>query len=66
MNLSRESLWQRLPVLFEIPAPDAPRARRRIGLMERNLMLPVKLFFVAAIFYSFNYSPWVRQISNET
>jgi len=64
MNLSRESLWQRLPVLFEIPAPDAPRARRRIGLMERNLMLPVKLFFVAAIFYSFNYSPWVRQISN--
>ena len=63
MNASREPLLKRLPALFEIPAPDAARARRRIELMERNLMLPAKLFFVAVIFYSFNYSPWMGQIS---
>ena len=64
MNASRETLWQRLPALFEIPAPDAGRARRRIEVMERNLMLPVKLFFIGMIYYSFNYSPWVGQISS--
>ena len=64
MNPSREPLLKRLPVLFEIPAPDAARARRRIELMERNLMLPVKIFFVGIIFYSFNFSPWVGQISS--
>ena len=65
MNASRETLWQRLPALFEIPAPDAGRARRRIDLMERTLMLPAKLFFVVVVFYSFNYSPWMGQISSE-
>ena len=64
MNPSREPLLKRLPVLFEIPAPDAARARRRIELMERNLMLPVKIFFVGIIFHSFNFSPWVGQISS--
>ena len=64
MNLSRETLWKRLPVLFEIPAPDAARSRRRIELMERTLMLPAKLFFVGVVFYSFNYSPWMFQISS--
>ena len=65
MNASRETLWQRLPALFEIPAPDAGRARRRIDLMERTLMLPAKLFFVVVVFYSFNYSPWMGRISSE-
>jgi len=55
---------KRLPALFEIPALDVERARRRIEVMERNLMLPVKLFFVGMIYYSFNYSPWVGQISS--
>ena len=64
METSREPLLKRLPALFEIPAPDADRARRRIELMERTIMLPVKLFFVAMIFHSFNYSPWVNQISS--
>ena len=64
METSREPWLKRLPALFEIPAPDAGRARRRIELMERTIMLPVKLFFVAMIFRSFNYSPWVNQISS--
>jgi signal transduction histidine kinase len=64
METSREPLLKRLPALFEIPAPDAARARRRIELMERTIMLPVKVFFVGTIFHSFNYSPWVNQISS--
>ena len=49
MNVSREPWLKRLPALFEIPAPDSARARRRIEVMERNVMLPVKLFFVGMI-----------------
>ena len=64
MQTRREPWLKRLPALFEIPAPDAARARRRIELMERTIMLPVKFFFVAMIFHSFNYSPWVNQISS--
>jgi signal transduction histidine kinase len=65
MRPSRSELWKRLPALFEIPAPDPARARRRIELMERNLMLPVKVVFIAIILRSFNYnSPWLGQISN--
>ncbi|HEY2329111.1 MAG TPA: hypothetical protein VGI63_04790, partial [Verrucomicrobiae bacterium] len=62
---TRRKLWlKRLPALFEIPAPDAARARRRIELMERTVMLPVKLFFVGVIFNSFNFSPWFGQSSS--
>ena len=64
MNASREPLLKRLPVLFEIPEPDPDRARRRIRLMERTVMLPVRIFFVAVIYQSFSYTPWVVQISS--
>jgi len=65
MNKRRESWLKRLPALFEIPAPDAERARRRIELMERNVMLPAKCFFIGTIFYSFyRNSLWVGNISS--
>jgi signal transduction histidine kinase len=64
METSREPWLKRLPALFEMPEPDADRARQRLELMERTLMLPVKLFFVAMIFVSFRYSPWVWEITN--
>jgi signal transduction histidine kinase len=64
MDTRREPLLKRLPALFEIPAPDVGRARRRIELMERTVMLPVKVFFVGMIYYSFSFSPWMSQISS--
>jgi len=65
MNKRREPWLKRLPALFEIPAPDAERARRRIELMERNVMLPAKCFFIGTIFYSFyRNSLWVGNISS--
>ena len=65
MKATRETLLKRLPVLFEIPDPDPERARRRIEVMERNVMLPVKVFFIGIILQSFSYAgPWMGQISS--
>ena len=63
----KPSHWQwlkRLPALFEIPAPDPPRLLRRIVVMERNLMLPIKAVFIGMILYSFDMTPWVGLASS--
>lgn len=57
MKPSRQEWLKRLPVLFEIPAPDRSRLLRRIGIMERNIMLPVKAVFIGMIWYSFHSAP---------
>jgi signal transduction histidine kinase len=57
----KPSLWQwlkRLFTLLEIPAPDPPRLIRRIEIMERNIVLPVKAVTIGFIFYSFVSTPW--------
>jgi signal transduction histidine kinase len=57
----KPSPWQWLKRFFkllEIPAPDPSRSLRRIDIMERNIMLPVKAVAVGAIFYSFVSTPW--------
>jgi signal transduction histidine kinase len=65
MMTSRSQLLKRLLALFEIPALDPERARRRIEVMERNTMLPVKGVFIVLILQSFNYhSKWMVQLSN--
>jgi len=66
MNPSREPFLKRLPALFEIPAPDAGRALRRILFMERDVMLLVKVVFIGIVLQSFNYSHslWMGQISS--
>ena len=43
---------------MEIPAPDAPRLLRRLELMERDIMLPLKAFAIGMILYSFVSTPW--------
>ena len=60
----RSSHWQwlkRVPALLEIPAPDPPRLLRRIEIMERDIMLPVKAVFMGMILYSFHSSAWFGQ-----
>ena len=49
---------KRVLALMEIPAPDPPRLLRRIEVMERDIMLPLKAFAIAMIFYSFVSTPW--------
>ncbi len=58
MDTSRQSWLKHLPALFEISAPDPERARRRLQLMECNIMLPAKLFIIGLIWYSFNHTSW--------
>ena len=65
MKPSHAQWLKRLPALFEIPAPDPPRLLRRIAMMERNIMLPVKAVFIGMIFYSFDITPWVG-LANST
>jgi signal transduction histidine kinase len=57
---------KRLPVFFEIPAPDPVRLRHRIQLNERNLILPVKAVFIVMIWHSFfnRHEPWIGQTNN--
>ena len=57
MKPSHAQWLKRLPALFEIPAPDPARLLRRIVMMERNIMLPVKAVFIGMILYSFG-APW--------
>jgi signal transduction histidine kinase len=64
MKPSHVQWLRRLSALMEIPAPDPARLVRRIAVMERDVMLPVKLTFIFMLSYSFDYSPWVGQISS--
>lgn len=57
----KPSLWpwlKRLFTLLEIPAPDPPHLLRRIEIMERNIVLPVKAVAIGFVFYSFVSTPW--------
>jgi len=65
MKPSHVRWLKQLPALFEIPAPDPPRLLRRIVMMERNIMLPVKAVFIGIILYSFDNTSWVG-ITNNT
>ncbi len=65
MKSSHARWLKQLFTLFEIPAPDPQRLLRRIVMMERNIMLPVKAVFIAIISYSFDITAWVG-IANST
>jgi signal transduction histidine kinase len=57
----KPSHWQwlkRLLALLEIPAPDQPQLLRRIEIMERNIMLPLRAVVIGIILYSFDSTPW--------
>jgi signal transduction histidine kinase len=63
MKSSHRQWLKRVSALLEIPAPDPPRLLHRIGIMERDIMLPVKAVFIGMILYSFwlEHSLWVGQ-----
>ncbi len=57
------SFWYRRAIeLLNIPEPEAPQLRRRIGLMERDIILPLKAAGIAMLFYSFHYKPWFGKV----
>ena len=66
MNSGQLRWLKRLPVFFEIPAPDPVRLRHRIKLIEQNLILPVKAVFIVMIWQSFfnRHEPWIGQTNS--
>jgi signal transduction histidine kinase len=58
MKPSHEQWLKRVLALMEIPAPDPSRLLRRIEIMERDIMLPLKAFTIGMILYSFVSTPW--------
>jgi signal transduction histidine kinase len=58
MKSSHEQWLKRVLALMEIPAPDTSRLLRRLEIMERDIMLPLKAFTIGIIFYSFVSTPW--------
>jgi signal transduction histidine kinase len=64
MLKSLPRLVNRLSKLLEIPAPEAPQWIRRISIMERDIMLPIKAAAIAMI-YSFYFTRWILVAHNE-
>jgi hypothetical protein len=56
--------WERLSAAMQIPTPTAAEILRRIVIMERNIVLPVKAVAIAILLYSFYSSPWFTNISS--
>jgi signal transduction histidine kinase len=50
--------------LLEIPSPEATHWFRRIAVMERDIMLPIKAAGIAML-YSFYFSNWISAVHNE-
>jgi len=53
----RKRLGQLLRSL-ELPAPEKAQRLARLQAVERNIVLPLKLFAILAILYSLHKSPW--------
>src|SRR5215510_7718518 len=50
----------RLISLLEIPSPEAPQVIRRVQVIERDIMLPLKAAGILMLLYSFYFRPWFR------
>lgn len=55
----------RVVELLKIPPPETPQLIRRITIMERNIVLPIKLAGIAMIVRSFYFSPWFGIVLTE-
>ena len=64
MKPSHEQWLKRLFAAMEIPAPDSARQFRRIVTVERNIVLPIKVVFIAMIWYSFDIGPWFGTLAS--
>jgi signal transduction histidine kinase len=48
--------------LLRVSAPDTPRVLRRIGIMELNVILPIKVASIVMVFLYY-YKPWVIRVT---
>src|SRR5262249_30626737 len=60
------SRWmERLVEVLKVPPPETPQLIRRITIMERNIVLPIKVAGIAMILHSFYFSPWFGIVLTE-
>jgi len=52
-----------LIALLKIPSPDTPQLIRRITIMERDIVLPIKAAGIAMLLQSFYFTPWIGIVS---
>jgi signal transduction histidine kinase len=64
MRPDRSAFLKRVLTLFEIPEPQPKRLLNRIELMERNIMIPLRVVFISIILYSLKNRPWMGEISS--
>ena len=64
-NFTARRVTRSLVALLEIPGPDERDWLRRVTLMEREIVLPIKAALIAMLLYSFYSSPWIGRVQSE-
>lgn len=55
--------WQRLQRLLRTTIPETTDMAHRIRVVERNIVLPAKAAMLLILAHSFQFSPWIQQVS---
>lgn len=55
-------LLDRVIPLLSIASPHAPQLLRRIEVMERDIILPLKAAGILMLMYSFYFRPWINNV----
>jgi signal transduction histidine kinase len=55
-------IWKRLLPALKIPGPDPAAVLRRIQVMERDILLPLKVAGIAMLLHSFYFTPWFGNV----
>ena len=58
-------LLDRVIELVRIPAPDTPKLLQRVVMMERDIVLPLKVAGISMLLYSFYRSHWTNIVLSE-
>lgn len=64
MNSFQRQRLKKLSTLLEVPAPDPQQLVRRIEVIERNIILPVKLLAVCGLAYFMFFTRWFESETN--
>ena len=59
MNLFQRQRLKKISTLLEIPAPDPQQFIRRIKVIERDMILPVKFLVVCGLIYFLFFTRWL-------
>jgi len=64
MKLTPRQWLKRLWKSLEVPVPDATQVRRRLEIVERNIVLPVKAVGIVVLLPAIEFSSWYGTVSS--